>query len=149
MGLLWFYGFYSVSSLLLCCCMVLNIVVDVSSFHWLSDFAQWVEEIRYLRVSSLKCGLFKTSHSHFTPESCSSLKLSSSSLRWEGLNFRAEARERQLPSVRRQQINLQRGNFLMEKFFSDKHMKQSSCSCCQEVAIMFSTAHVLNVSALI
>lgn len=43
-----------------------------------------------LRVSSTQYGLSIKSHSSFTPKFCSLLWLSSSSLRWEGLDFRAE-----------------------------------------------------------
>ncbi len=56
--------------------------------------SQWTD----LRVSSLQFGLFTKTHSSFTPESCSLFPLSSSVLRWEGLDFRAEAREAQLIS---------------------------------------------------
>ncbi|KAM7367440.1 hypothetical protein PAMP_015341 [Pampus punctatissimus] len=59
-----------------------------------------------LRVSSLQCELSRKSHSSFIPESCSLLKLSSSSLRWEELDFKAEAREAQLISDNLQDINL-------------------------------------------
>ncbi len=68
------------------------------------------KEILYLRVSSLQCGLSSPAESSFTPESCSLFRLKSRSFRWDGLDFRAEARERQLSSVNRQHINLQRGN---------------------------------------
>ncbi len=43
-----------------------------------------------LRVSSLQFGLSRKSHSCFTPESCSLLKLSWISVRWDGLDFSAE-----------------------------------------------------------
>ena len=59
-----------------------------------------------LRVSSLQCGLSRKSHSCFTPESCSLLSLRSSSLRWEGLDFRAEASETQLISDKLQHHSL-------------------------------------------
>uniref|UniRef100_A0A671W420 Uncharacterized protein n=1 Tax=Sparus aurata TaxID=8175 RepID=A0A671W420_SPAAU len=43
---------------------------------------------------------------NFTSESCRLFPLRSSSLRWEGLDFRAEAREAQLISDKLQRHNL-------------------------------------------
>ena len=60
-----------------------------------------------LRVSRTQCGLFSSAESRFTPESCRLLLLRSSSLRWEGLESRAEAREVQPSSVIRQPDSLQ------------------------------------------
>ena len=59
-----------------------------------------------LRVSSRQFGLSSPEHSSFTPESCRLLSVRSSSLRWEGLDFRAEAREAQLISDKLQSSNL-------------------------------------------
>ena len=49
-----------------------------------------------LRVSSLQFGLSSPTDNSFTSESCSMLWDRSSSLRWDGLDFRAEAREQQI-----------------------------------------------------
>ena len=48
-----------------------------------------------LRVSSLHCGLPSPAESSFTPESCRSLVLRSSSLRLEEVELRTEARASQ------------------------------------------------------
>ena len=48
-----------------------------------------------LRLSSLQCGLPSPSESGFTPESCRSLLLRSSSIRLEELELRTEARASQ------------------------------------------------------
>ena len=56
--------------------------------------SQWTD----LRVSSWQVGLCRKPHSSFTTESCSLLLPRSSSLRWEGFDLRAEAREEQLIS---------------------------------------------------
>ena len=65
--------------------------------------SQWTD----LRVSSRQVGLCRKPHSSFTAESCSLLfLLRSSSLRWEGFDLRAEAREEQLISDRLQNSNL-------------------------------------------
>lgn len=63
-----------------------------------------------LRVFSLQCGLFSPRHSSFTPESLRLLLLRSRSLRLEGLEHRAEAREEQLSFVIRQPDSLQTHN---------------------------------------
>ena len=59
-----------------------------------------------LRVSSLQFGLSSPTDSSFTSESCSLLWDRSSTLRWEGLDLRAEAREAQLISDTLQESNL-------------------------------------------
>ena len=64
--------------------------------------SQWTD----LRVSSRQVGLCRKPHSSFTPESCRLLSLRSSSLRWEGFDLRAEAREEQLISDSLQLLNL-------------------------------------------
>ncbi len=74
-----------------------------------------------LRVFSLQFGLSRKSHSCFTPESCSLLWLSSSSVRWEGLDFRAEAREAQLISDNLQLLNLNKEEMMERKIHSDKN----------------------------
>ena len=66
----------------------------------------WLQPSTDLRVSSLQCGLSFRSDSSFTPESCRLFPLRSSSLRWEGLDFRAETREAQLISDNLQLSNL-------------------------------------------
>ena len=48
-----------------------------------------------LRVSSVQCGLPSPAESSFTPESCRSLVLRSSSLRLQELELRTEARASQ------------------------------------------------------
>lgn len=53
----------------------------------------------YLRVSSLQCGSCSPLDNRSTPESPGWLWLKSSSLRWDGLDIRAEAREMQPFSV--------------------------------------------------
>ena len=52
-----------------------------------------------LRVFSLLCGLLTRSNSSFTADSFRLFKLSSSSVRWEGLDFRAETRDHLLRCV--------------------------------------------------
>ncbi len=64
--------------------------------------SQWTDQ----RVSNVQFWLSRKSHSSFTPESCSLFPLSCSSLRWEGLDFRAEAREAQLISDKLQYLKL-------------------------------------------
>ena len=59
-----------------------------------------------LRVSSVQCGLPSPAESSFTPESCRSLVLRSSSLRLEELALRTEARASQHLSDRRQPFSL-------------------------------------------
>uniref|UniRef100_A0A4W6FLM9 Uncharacterized protein n=1 Tax=Lates calcarifer TaxID=8187 RepID=A0A4W6FLM9_LATCA len=59
-----------------------------------------------LKVSSVQSGLSTRSHSSFTSESCRLFPLRSRSLRWEGLDFRAETREEQLISDKLQHHNL-------------------------------------------
>jgi len=59
-----------------------------------------------LRVSSVQCGLPSPAESSFTPESCRSLVLRSSSLRLEELELRTEARASQLLSDRWQWFSL-------------------------------------------
>ena len=59
-----------------------------------------------LRVSSRQFGLSSPAERSFTPESCRLFLLRSSSLRWEGLDFRAETREAQLISDNLQLSNL-------------------------------------------
>ena len=61
-----------------------------------------------LRVSSLQCGLSRKLHSSFTPESYRLLYLRCSTLRWEGLNIRAETRDAQLIADKSQSVNLNR-----------------------------------------
>ena len=53
-----------------------------------------------LRVSNVQCGLPSPAESRFTPESCRSLVLRSSSLRLEELELRTEARASQHVSDR-------------------------------------------------
>ena len=59
-----------------------------------------------LRVFSPQCGLCRKLHSSFTAESLMLFLLRSSSVRWEGLDFRAEPREAQLISDKLQSLNL-------------------------------------------
>ena len=59
-----------------------------------------------LRVSSVQCGLPSPAESSFTPESCRSLVLRSSSLRLEELELRTETRASQHLSDRLQQFSL-------------------------------------------
>ena len=59
----------------------------------------WLQLSTDLRVSSLKSGLSFRSDNSFIPESFILFPLSSSSLRWEGLDLSAEAREVQLISA--------------------------------------------------
>ncbi len=74
-----------------------------------------------LSVSSPQLGLITRSDSSFHPESCSLFPLSSSSLRWEGLDLRAEAREAQLISDKLQEFNLNKEYKMEIKIHSDKN----------------------------
>lgn len=58
------------------------------------------------RLSSRHWGSSRKLQSSSTAESCSSLKLSSSFLRWEGLDFRADVSDTQLTWDSLQQLNL-------------------------------------------
>lgn len=60
----------------------------------------------HLSVCSLQCGFSSTVESSFTPESPGLFPLKSSSLKCEGLDVRADAREVQLFSVILQFDNL-------------------------------------------
>ncbi len=89
--------------------------------HWSTD----------LRVSSLQFGFFTRSDS-FTAESCSLLRLTSSSLRWEGLDFRAEAREAQLISDKLQRNNLNKKQMIERKIHlhkNHKNVEKKICYC--------------------
>ena len=70
----------------------------------------WTLSKTDLRVSSLQCGLPSPAESSFTPESCRSLELTSSSLRLQELELRTEARASQHLSDRRQPFSLHTHN---------------------------------------
>ena len=61
-----------------------------------------------LRVSSSQCGLFSPDDSSFTPESCRSLLLRSSSLKLENWELRTEDRASQLLFDRLQSLSLKK-----------------------------------------
>ena len=85
------FAFYSIKSVK--CLLILNLVVN----HTLSK--------TNLRVSSVQCGLPSPAESSFTPESCRSLVLRSSSLR-QVLELKTEARASQHSSDRWQPFSL-------------------------------------------
>ncbi len=89
----------------------------------------WPQHSTDLRVSSLQFGLSLRSHSSFTSESCRLFPLSSSSLRWEGLDFRAEAREAQLISDKLQRLNLNKEEMMEIKIHLESNQMCSGLKC--------------------
>lgn len=77
-----------------------------------------------LRVSSRLDGFAKKSNSAFTSESPRSLILRSSSLRLDGLDFRAAASKTQLVSGKLQAINLNKGTIIVSNLKYTKNTTQ-------------------------
>lgn len=92
------------------CWLLLNRLVrpEIKQFWWASVDKLWPQQAApYLRVSSMQCGSSSSADSSIRPESPKWLYLRSSSLRWEGLELRAEAREAHPSCVIRQPDSLQ------------------------------------------
>ena len=99
------------------------------------NYSQWSD----LRASSLQFGLFSPELSISTPESCSLLFLRSSSLRWEGSHFRAEATTSQSESEIPQLGNLQWHIYYSICYYKTRgNITFTSCICWKSILnIMF------------
>ena len=97
--------------------------------HWHHCTADEKKLMSDLRISSLQCGLCSPTDSDFTPESCRSLLLRSSSLREDDWELRTEDRDSQLLSDRLQPLSLKKKK--------TSHTTEDISLCLIELTVVF------------